>query len=518
MEAARFGDGSGSPEFRADAILREATFQATEQSRRLTTEGDVALAKSKEALKVAERQALNLVEEAQKKAKEIASQARKEAKEKTQKVEETLSQATAYALEIRQKAEMRAEEIGGEAYEALKRHHHYEAAAQAMQNVVSGYGDTYMVPPAHIFEEAADEYGLHKTGEKLKIARERTSVMQKNGTAATCNYPEGWKRDYAIGFVLSAFNGKVDSILARIKPANQGKLIQGIKDTFALVNHNGEVFKNARIQEEFLDARLEELRWGVSVQRLKEKEREEQRAIRERIREEEKARKEYERAIKQAEKEEQSISKALEKARREFEQASEGEKAKYEAKLQELNAKLVEAEEKGKKAVSMAQQTKTGHVYIISNIGSFGEEVFKIGLTRRLEPTDRVRELGDASVPFPFDIHALIKADDAPALETALHKRFLDSQVNKVNKRKEFFRVKLRDIKQAVEEMGLEARWTLTAEAKDYRETLALEKAMKVDAGLRRKWVADQEAFESSPEDEELMEEVEAVASGTEAE
>ncbi len=146
----------------------------------------------------------------------------------------------------------------------------------------------------------------------------------------------------------------------------------------------------------------------------------------------------------------------------------------------------------------MAQQTKCGHVYIISNIGSFGEEVFKIGLTRRLEPTDRVRELGDASVPFPFDIHAMIYSEDAPALESSLHKKFLASQLNKANKRKEFFRVDLKDIKSTVEEMGLKARWTIEAEAREFRETLALEQAMTEDVELRTRWMADQEAYENA--------------------
>src|SRR5215212_6202729 len=168
--------------------------------------------------------------------------------------------------------------------------------------------------------------------------------MERSGLAATCNYPEGWKRDYAISFVLGAFNGKVDSILARLKPANQGKLIQEIKDVYALANHNGEVFKNARIYEEYLDARLEELKWAVAVQRLKEKEREEQRAIREQIRDEEKARKEIERAIKQAEREEETITKAIERARQEYEASNAEDRAKYEAKLHDLAEKLREAE------------------------------------------------------------------------------------------------------------------------------------------------------------------------------
>jgi hypothetical protein len=364
---------------RADDLILSASAEAGSQIRKMTAEAEAALVKAKEAVKVAEWQAANLLEEARKKAKEITSQARKEAKERTQKVEETLDKATGYALEIRRKEEERAKEIGGEAYDALQRHRFFEAAARAMQNAVEGYGDSYIVPAAHILDELAEDYGFHRAGERLKLARERTRLMEKNGTAATCNYPEGWKRDYAINFVLSAFNGKVDSILARVRPANQGRLIQEIKDCYALTNNNGTVFKNARIQEEFLDARLEELKWAVAVQRLKEKEREEQRAIREQIREEERAKKEYERAIRQAQKEEELLDKALEKARRDFEQASGEERAKYEAEIEVLNAKVKEVEEKNQRAISMAQQTKRGHVYIISNVGSSGRTSSRSG-------------------------------------------------------------------------------------------------------------------------------------------
>jgi hypothetical protein len=162
----------------------------------------------------------------------------------------------------------------------------------------------------------------------------------------------------------------------------------------------------------------------------------------------------------------------------------------------------------------MAQQTKKGHVYIISNIGSFGDDVYKIGLTRRLDPNERVRELGDASVPFPFDVHAVIASDDAPALETDLHRRFLDRQVNKVNKRKEFFRLSLTDLRQAADELGLECVWTLTAEAAEYRETLALEQAMKTNTELKRRWLEEQKTFdpgdESLDEADRELEEIEA--------
>ena len=134
----------------------------------------------------------------------------------------------------------------------------------------------------------------------------------------------------------------------------------------------------------------------------------------------------------------------MDKARKEAERATDEQKIEYEAKLADLAAKLAAAEAKNQRALSMAQQTRAGHVYVISNVGSFGEDVYKrIGLTRRLEPMDRIRELGDASVPFDFDVHAMVTSDDAPALERELQRRFVRQQVNKVNARKEFFRVKL---------------------------------------------------------------------------
>jgi hypothetical protein len=112
----------------------------------------------------------------------------------------------------------------------------------------------------------------------------------------------------------------------------------------------------------------------------------------------------------------------------------------------------------------MAQQTRKGHVYIISNIGSFGKKIYKIGLTRRLDPFDRVKELGDASVPFLFDVHAMIYVEDAPALESALHRKFTTHRVNAVNMRKEFFNIDLLSIKKAVEEIaGFEAEFKMTS-------------------------------------------------------
>jgi hypothetical protein len=124
----------------------------------------------------------------------------------------------------------------------------------------------------------------------------------------------------------------------------------------------------------------------------------------------------------------------------------------------------------------MAQKTKKGNIYIISNIGSFGENIYKIGMTRRLEPMDRVRELGDASVPFEFDVHAIIPTEDAPSLEYQLHEEFDELRVNKVNFRKEFFNLPLEKVREVLAKRGVECSFTMTAEAHEYRESIALSK------------------------------------------
>jgi DNA repair exonuclease SbcCD ATPase subunit len=296
-----------------------------------------------------------------------------------------------------------------------------------------------------------------------------------------------------------------------VKHDNYGTLRQKILDAQALVNQNGRAFRNARILDTYVAARLEELKWAVAAMELKAKAREEQRALREQIREEERAQKEFERAMRDAQKEEEMLRKAMEKAQRDVAKASDAQRAQYEAKLLELGERLRTAEEKNQRALSMAQQTRSGHVYVISNVGSFGENVYKIGMTRRLEPKDRIRELGDASVPFEFDVHALIPHEDAPTLERALHKVFVRAQMNKVNPRKEFFRVRLEDIRQEVERLGIAAQWTLEAECRDWRETQALERGLADGSVDEKAWLESQMKLPVVPAlvDEE---EVDAVA------
>jgi DNA repair exonuclease SbcCD ATPase subunit len=236
-------------EKRAGEILQHALEVGQERSKKLWAEAETLRSEAKEALRVANAESQKAIEEAQTEARELASKARKETKEKREKAEVALNQAITYALEIRQKAERRAEEIAGLAYEARGKVQDYEAMAQALRNRIEKYQGIYIVPPTHILDELADEFQFNTAGVRLKIARERSKMMQANGTAATCGYPDGWKKEHALKFVLSTFNGKVDTVLSRIRPSNQGRLIQEIKDAYAQVNSDGEVYKNARIQE-----------------------------------------------------------------------------------------------------------------------------------------------------------------------------------------------------------------------------------------------------------------------------
>lgn len=472
-----------------------------------------ALNSAKAVMDRAEQHAKNIRQDADEHARSVRAQMEKNinaansrANGKLDAAELRLETAGQQAAKIIEDAKTQAEKIAGDAYKALQQADQLKASAQAMKNIIEGYGDRYMLPSHSILDDLAQDYSHTEAGQELKKARERSKLMMEQDRAAKCDYMEKNRRDAAVRFVLDAFNGKVDSILSRARTENYGTLMQEIKDAAAIVNYNGWAFRNAQINPEYINSRIDELQWTVRAHQLREQEKEEQRAIKEKIREEERARKEYEHALREAEREEELVRKALDKAQAQLAKASEEQRQKYEDQIQQLNQKLTEAEDKNKRALSMAQQTKAGHVYVISNIGSFGENVYKIGMTRRLEPLDRVRELGDASVPFAFDVHAMIWSENAPELEKALHRKFVQTQINKVNPRKEFFKLTIAEIKSEVASRGLEASWTLAAEAREFRETLAIESKMRDDEFVRNEWLRQQLVYEDKiAETEEEM-------------
>lgn len=205
---------------------------------------------------------------------------------------------------------------------------------------------------------------------------------------------------------------------------------------------------NISVSNDYLDLKIKELRLAFEYQQKKQEEKEAQKAERAELREAAKLQKEIELQRKKIEKEQTHYQTAYEKLLKQLEATPDNvdlikKKAELENQLQDIEKAIQDIDYR-------EANHKAGYVYIISNIGAFGENVYKIGMTRRLDPQDRVDELGDASVPFNFDVHAMIFSDDAPALEAALHKAFEDKKLNMVNTRREFFNVTLDEIKEVV--------------------------------------------------------------------
>lgn len=284
--------------------------------------------------------------------------------------------------------------------------------------------------------------------------------------------------DGQVKLMLTAFNTECDFLIGKVSPSSFGRTLERIEKLANILEKSAATLK-VGFNIEYVELKFEECKLQYQYKLKKQDEMEEQQLIREQIREEQRAIKEYERAVAEAEKEEKLYRELLNKARQELSGVSESERISAELRIAELEQRLLEAEAREERAKSMAQQTRKGHVYVISNIGSFGENIYKIGMTRRLEPMDRVKELGDASVPFPFDVHAIIYAEDAPALETALHREFRSQRLNSVNLRKEFFHVDLNTIKETVDNISnIDTEFKMTALAEDYYESLRLQERL----------------------------------------
>ena len=339
----------------------------------------------------------------------------------------------------------------------------------------------YGVYQPHFSFDTSEEYK-----QKILFYRNEAKSMIKEDSAVNGGHSITWNGSLSKGqamvkkekqLMLRAFNGETDSFIANVDWNNILKMEERLNKSFEAIN---KVYKEQglAISEAYKSYKVWELQLTYEYKKKLQEEREEQRAIREQMREEERAEKELEAARIKAEKEEIMYIKALEKARKEVGTAVGKKQEELLQRIAELEAGLVGVETLKQKAISMAQQTKMGYVYVISNIGAFGDDVYKIGMTRRLEPTDRVKELGDASVPFPFDIHAMIFSENAPELETKLHNIFVDNRVNMTNYKREFFNISLERIEEEAKKLGAKVEFTKLAEAKEYRETQALRKQL----------------------------------------
>lgn len=319
--------------------------------------------------------------------------------------------------------------------------------------------------------------------QRLEEIREKQKMLILGKSAAICNTQ--WTVDGSrakgismtnqnIKQVLRCFNSECDILISKVKFNNIESFTSKIRNAYLLLNKLNRN-NNVMITEEYLDLKLEELKLSHEYKLKKQEEKEEARRIRDELKEEAKLQKEIEEARKDINKEINHYNNVLSKLVSQIEGASVIEKGLLIERKNEIESHISELKSKIEDIDFREANKRAGYVYIISNIGSFGKDVYKIGMTRRLDPMERIYELGDASVPFQFDVHALIFSEDAPKLEAALHHAFENKKVNMVNNRREFFNVTIDEIEEVVKNnYDKTVEFIKIPQAEQYRESLKI--------------------------------------------
>ena len=286
-----------------------------------------------------------------------------------------------------------------------------------------------------------------------------------------------WKqlRKDALKLALKSFNSESEYCVDNVKFSNLEKMEERIRRSFETCNKLLKAV-DAWWTDIVLERKLQELYLAHEYQVKRQEEKEAIRQAREDQREQEKLEKEIREARAKIEKERRHFTSALQKLQLRLGAANNPqERDDLQTRIEEISSQNSKLDEEGRLLDYREQNARAGYVYVISNIGAFGEGIFKIGMTRRLEPLDRVDELGDASVPFRFDVHALVFSDNAPALEAKLHSHFAAGRLNKVNGRKEFFRADLNQIENVIRaNYDAVVEVIHAAAAEQYRESLRL--------------------------------------------
>lgn len=329
------------------------------------------------------------------------------------------------------------------------------------------------------FDELAPTVTLKLNCMNLKDLRKayRENDKQINKILTTYSKRYTTKANQAIyKLMVIALRAELQNVLSNLKYEKLDKAVEQMKDvTSKYLTIAGEGNQSiagtltkfiGEVEYLFINAVKIEYNYYVKKEQAKQ----EQQAIREQMRQEAEERKALEAERKKIEKEEIKYNAEIDKLKEQLQAASDAELEKLNARILELQAQLSDVTVK-KEEISNLANGKAGNVYIISNLGSFGENVFKVGMTRRLNPQDRVNELGDASVPFKFDVHSFIFSDDAVGLESKLHHILNDKRVNKVNLRKEFFYTTVDELEQLVLEIDPTAEFNKTMLAEEFRQS-----------------------------------------------
>lgn len=358
--------------------------------------------------------------------------------------------------------------------EVTRLRHLQEEAAEALQQArahIVQTEDIAMLQEAGIYEfrHRLDDATAYKA--QLAQLKNQIKAMTRQGNAVTGattwhvngSAAEGRKmvRDFS-KLMLRAYNAEADAQIRTMRPYRLRSATERLEKSVTAIARLGKTM-DIRITPAYHRLRLQELALTADYLAKVEEEKERVREERERAKEEASARREFEQEKARLLRERSHYESALKR----LEQNGDAEGiADLQAKLQEVDSAITDVE--GREA-----NIRAGYVYVISNLGAFGERIVKIGLTRRLDPTERVRELGDASVPFRFDIHALVFSEDAVSLETQLHQQLWDRRVNRVNQRREFFYATPAEIRDVLENIAgpLLLEFTETPEASEWRQS-----------------------------------------------
>lgn len=320
------------------------------------------------------------------------------------------------------------------------------------------------------------KYELDKIRDKEKaLVKNSRAGLIINGMTLNGSTAQGKAmQNQLIKAMIRGFNGEADALLVKVTVSNVNQKIASLEKTYEQLN---KLYKRNEIAitRDYLNLKKDELTLAAEYELQKEEEKQLLREQREQEREDKKLQAEIKAKRKQLEKDRTHYNNMVSKVREMLENANSSDVEKLKSQLQEYENKLEELEVIEEDIDYREGHATAGYVYVISNIGSFGENVYKIGVTRRLDPVERIRELSSASVPFQFDVHALLFSQDAFALENELHKILTDYRVNQVNSRKEYFKVSFNHIKDILDShKELTVELTESAEAFEYRQTQKL--------------------------------------------
>lgn len=371
--------------------------------------------------------------------------------------------------------------------QALDANNHLKTAREellSVRNQILVLEETVQLETFALYEPKYSFTSSAEYKDKLDEIRKRQKALIKDGDAAHGNMnwtvngkvSEGRKLvNDMIKLLIRSFNNECDYCVDNVKFNNVELGEKRIRASFDACNKLGRV-TTVNLSGEFLSLKLAELHLAHEFQIKKQEEKEEAKKVREELREQQKLEQEIRAARDKIAKERKHFNTALTGLQSRLATATdEQERTELQARIDEIRAKRDELDQEEKVIDYREQNAKAGYVYVISNVGAFGEGIYKIGMTRRLDPMDRVDELGDASVPFWFDVHALVFSENAPALEAKLHDRFAAGRLNKVNGRKEFFRADIKEI-EAVIRANYDAVVEVIHEApaEQYRESLRM--------------------------------------------